>query len=67
MTSIALFSKKGDAGNAMFAFIGSIATWGISHFVFEMEFPVLLTMIMCGVCYFLPLLFSKGRNDLVEN
>jgi SSS family transporter len=67
MTSIALFSKKGDAGNAMFAFIGSIATWGISHFVFEMEFPVLLTMIMCGVCYFLPLLFSKGRNDFVEN
>ncbi len=67
MTSIALFCKKGDARNAMFAFIGSILTWGFCHFVFEMEFPVMLTMVMCGVCYFLPLLFSKGRRDWVEN
>lgn len=67
MTSIALFVKKGDSLNAMFAFIGSVVTWALCHFVFEMEFPVMMTVVMCGVCYFLPLLFSRGRKDFVEN
>jgi Na+/proline symporter len=67
VTSIALFVKKGDATNAMYALLGSIVTWGVCHFVFEMDFPVIMTVVMCGVCYFLPLLFSKGRKSLVEN
>ncbi len=59
MTSIALFVKKGNHVNAMIAFVGSILTWGVCHFVFEMEFPVLMTVVMCGAGYFLSLPFTK--------
>ena len=62
MTSIALFVKKGNGTNAMVAFIGSILTWGISHFVFEIEFPVMLTVVMCGAGYFLSLPFTKSET-----
>ena len=62
MTSIALFVKKGNATNAMIAFIGSIVAWVVSHFVFEIEFPVMLTIVVCGASYFLSLPFSRERK-----
>lgn len=62
MTSIALFVKKGNAVNAMVAFIGSIIAWVVSHFVFEIEFPVMLTIVVCGASYFLSLPFSRERK-----
>jgi Na+/proline symporter len=69
MTSIALFVKKGNATNAMFAFALSILTWGVSHFVFEIEFPVMLTVVMCGAGYFLSLPFTRGvtGKEALEN
>lgn len=66
LTSIALFVKKGNAFNAMIAMIASIVTWLVSHFVMEIQFPVMLTVVMCGACYFLSLLFNRERS-LEEN
>jgi Na+/proline symporter len=69
MTSIALFVKKGNETNAMFAFALSILTWGVSHFVFEIEFPVMLTVVMCGAGYFLSLPFTRSvtGKEALEN
>ncbi|MFL5785942.1 MAG: sodium:solute symporter family protein [Bacteriovoracaceae bacterium] len=63
MTSIALFVKKGNAINAVYAFVGSIVTWALCHFVFEMEFPVLMTVVMCGACYFGSLLITRKSRE----
>lgn len=60
MTSIALFVKKGNETNAMIAFVLSIATWGTCHFIFKIEFPVMMTVVMCAAGYFLSLPFTKG-------
>ncbi len=66
MTSIALFVKKGNSVNAMIAMIASILTWGLSHFVFEMEIPVLMTVVVCGGSYFLSLLFTQqGKKNFI--
>lgn len=62
MTVIALFVKRGDATNAMIAMIGSVLAWVLGHFVFEMEFPVLLTIVVCGLSYFLSLPLTSGRE-----
>lgn len=66
MTTIALFVKKGNAMNAMFAFVGSIITWVVSHFVFEIEFPVIATIVVCGASYFLSLPFGREKNNLIK-
>lgn len=67
MTSIALFVKKGNAINAMVAFSASIIAWVVCHFVLEIEFPVMMTIVVCGASYFLSLPFSRERKILIEN
>lgn len=66
MTTIALFVKKGNATNAMFAFVGSIITWVVSHFVFEIDFPVMMTIVVCGASYFLSLPFGREEKIITN-
>lgn len=59
VTLIALYVKVGTAKNALIAIVASFVTWIFSHFIFEVEFPVILTEIVCGVSYFASLPFTK--------
>lgn len=61
MTTVALFVKKGDAINAMVAFIVSILTWAIGHYL-HLEYKVLLTVVMCAFGYFASLPFTQKVN-----
>ncbi len=64
ITIMALWEKKGTSANAIFAMVMSIVAWVASHFFFEIDFPVILTVIVCGVSYFgsLPFTRSKWNN-----
>jgi solute:Na+ symporter, SSS family len=63
---IALYVKRGDSTNAMIAICVSIITWASGHFVFEMEFPVLLTVAMCALSYFVSSLFTKRSHEYLR-
>jgi len=55
LTMIALFVKWGNAKNAIFSIVLSLVFWILGHFYFEIEYPVILTVIVCGLSYFLSL------------
>ncbi|MGE3611680.1 MAG: sodium:solute symporter family protein [Bacteriovoracaceae bacterium] len=59
ITLIALYVKTGTAKNALVSIIASCFTWVIAHFIFEVDFPVLLTMAVSVVFYFASLPFVK--------
>jgi solute:Na+ symporter, SSS family len=60
ITTIALFVKKGGAKNAMFAIVMSMIAWVVGHYVIDTEYPIILTVTVCGVSYFASLpLFAK--------
>lgn len=61
MTLVALYVKRGHAVHAIFAICVSIFTWGVCHFVFEMQFPVLMTVMMCMLSYFVSSFFGDKR------
>jgi solute:Na+ symporter, SSS family len=68
ITSIALFSRRGNGINAIFAMTMSILAWALSHYVWEVEFPIILTVVVCGLSYFMSLPFTnliKGRASRV--
>lgn len=69
MTLIALYVKKGSSFHAITAMVVSVLTWGLGHFVFEVEYPVLLTVLFCGVGYFMFIPFSKAtlENEMIES
>lgn len=62
LTIFALWDKRGKAINALFAMISSILTWLVSHFVFEIEYPVIMTMIVCFVSYVGSLPFTASEE-----
>lgn len=61
ITIAALWEKKGTAFNAIFAMTMSLFTWLLGHY-FELEFPVILTVIVCAVSYFGTLPFTKAAG-----
>lgn len=61
MTLIALYVKRGSAVHAIFAICMSVMTWGVCHFIFEMEFPVLMTVMVCAFSYFASSFFGGKR------
>ena len=61
ITMIALWERRGDARNANFAIGMSIVVWAISHFVFEVGFPVLLTVSACALSYVISLPFTRAK------
>ena len=64
ITVIALWVKKGNSKNAVFAIIMSIITWVITNFVIEIEYPIILTVIVCGVSYFASLPFTREEQEV---
>ena len=63
ITVIALWVDKGNSKNAIFAMVMSMATWFITTFVIEIEYPVIMTVVMCGVSYFVSLPFTASNKD----
>ncbi|MBA2405509.1 MAG: sodium:solute symporter family protein [Bdellovibrionales bacterium] len=65
ITIIALWVKKGNSKNAIFAMVMSMVTWAFTNFVIEIEYPIILTVLMCAVCYFISLPFTKTEESPV--
>lgn len=63
ITVIALWVKKGSSKNAIFAIVMSMVTWAVTNFVVEIEYPIILTIAVCGVSYFASLPFTKEATD----
>jgi SSS family solute:Na+ symporter len=59
MTMIALWSKKGNSKNAIFAIVMSLVTWAIANYFTDSKFPIIMTVIICGASYYLSLAFFK--------
>jgi SSS family solute:Na+ symporter len=61
VTLTALWEKRGTAFNAIFAMVMSVLTWAVGH-VMNLEFKVILTVVVCAIAYFGTLPFTrKGR------
>ena len=60
ITSIALFVKKGNDKNAILAMSASVIMWAVGHYVIEVEYPVILTILACIVAYFGSLPFTRS-------
>jgi len=66
LTMIALYVKWGNAMNAIFSIVLSLVFWILGHFYFEIDYPVILTVLVCGLSYFLSLpIFSFIRIERV--
>lgn len=52
LTMVALYEKKGTHLNANIAVVVSLLSWGVSQFVWEIEFPILFTVGMCVLSYY---------------
>jgi solute:Na+ symporter, SSS family len=59
ITIIALWVKKGSSKNAIFAIVMSIVAWVVTNFFLDIEYPIILTVIICGVSYFVSLPFTR--------
>jgi SSS family transporter len=66
ITLFALWEKRGSAINANLAIGMSIIAWGVSHFIFEIDYPVLLTVAVCAVSYFASLPFTRTQVSIEE-
>lgn len=66
ITAAAIWDKKGNAFNALFAMVMSLLTWITFHFVIESEYPVILTVIVCIVSYFGTLPFARYFGQKAE-
>ena len=65
ITVIALWIKKGNSKNAIFAIVMSMITWVVTNFVVELEYPIILTVVVCAVSYFISLPFTKEEEVAV--
>jgi len=43
----------------------SMLTWFVTSFVIEIEYPVIMTVVMCGVSYFASLPFTTPNKEAV--
>jgi Na+/proline symporter len=64
ITIIALWVKSGNSLNAIFAILMSLVTWVVTTFMVEIDYPVILTVVVCAVSYFVSLPFT--RNAISE-
>jgi Na+/proline symporter len=60
ITIIALWVKSGNSLNAIFAILMSLATWVVTTFMVEIEYPVILTVVICAASYFVSLPFTRN-------
>lgn len=62
VTLAALWEKKGTSFSAIFAMVLSVLMWAVGHMM-NLEYKVILTVVVCGVAYFATLPFVK-REEL---
>ena len=60
ITIIALWVKSGNSLNAIFAILMSLVTWLVTTFMVEIDYPVILTVVICAVSYFVSLPFTRN-------
>ena len=60
ITIIALWVKSGNSLNAIFAILMSLVTWVVTTFMVEIDYPVILTVVICAVSYFVSLPFTRN-------
>jgi SSS family solute:Na+ symporter len=60
ITIIALWVKSGNSLNAIFAILMSLVTWVVTTFMVEIDYPVILTVVVCAVSYFVSLPFTRN-------
>lgn len=63
MTIIALWVKIGNSKNAIFAMLMSLLAWVVTNFFVEIEFPIIVTVLVCGASYFLSVGFFKTERE----
>jgi SSS family transporter len=63
ITIAALWDKRGSAVNAVFAMLMSVIAWIVGHFVIEIEFPVILTVLVCILSYCGSLFFTRSAEE----
>ncbi len=59
LTVAALWEKRGSSANAIFAMLMSIMAWILAHFIYPVDFPVLMTVGICILSYTGSLLFTR--------
>ena len=59
ITIIALWVKWGSAANAIIAIVMSMIAWVIANYMIEIEYPIILTVVVCGVSYFASLPLTR--------
>lgn len=63
ITSLALFTKRGDSVSANWAMVMSVLSWGMAHFVLDIDYPVLVTVGTCFMTYVVMTFFKSERVD----
>lgn len=63
ITIAAIWDKRGNSFNAIFAIGMSFSAWVFAHFFIELDFPVIFTVVVCLVSYLGSLPFTR---QLVE-
>lgn len=63
MTMIALWVKIGNAKNAIFAMSMSLVAWVVTNFFVEIEFPIIVTVLVCAASYFISVGFFRVERD----
>lgn len=66
LTVAALWDKKGTSINAVFAIVMSFVAWIVCHYVVEIEFPVILTVVVCAISYVGSLPFARLFEQKAE-
>jgi SSS family transporter len=60
---IALFIKQGTSKNAIFAIVMSVLAWVLTHFFIDVEFPIIMTVVVCALSYAISLPFTPSRDS----
>jgi SSS family solute:Na+ symporter len=51
ITIMALWEKRGSALSANLSLVSSVLIWALAHFVWEIDYPILLTVTFCVLIY----------------
>lgn len=66
ITVAALWDKKGTSFNAIFAITMSLMAWVTCHYLVEIEYPVILTVVVCAISYVGSLPFARLFEQKAE-
>lgn len=66
LTIAALWDNRGGAFNAIFAMAMSLVAWITGQFILELEYPVILTVVVTGLSYYGSLPFTRFMEQKAE-